>query len=510
MWFLGRRRTSKFGDRVRYHQPIPINNPSIWVMKGDNSPRLPRLTAALMSDSKNKRMEKRSIANRLSSISDRLTGRQSRSPSSAGPLSEAANANNHEAEYEQFLSDSSALWTIIDQQRLVALNGLHHRMLEYHNNIHVKESALNHVSAIDAEDNRELMVVQAVKYSNIKVEKPTSVTFGDLQDFCAHCKQDLEDDKDSIVWIHMRDLLALETIGKAFEIHELLTTGFQDLRAHSSFLPAFGEVLLTIVTCMRENNDFNMYKMYIYISERVIITFQAELLPDIMDPELSSPDKLVATLFQNYMALRTQCLRYGTIYLMYEIAMLSLKALDSSMEFVSYGLSYFNKVVHLRLLHRERLSILVKMHMVSSGIRFFRGLIEEGSANILKFVETAVESNDRNPTGLGRILHTDLLHEHHIPYLVDLSDSFAFVMTSLRHQMDESLRLETELEATMQMRATNTSIVLSLIATIFLPMTFIAGVFGMNFQVNGNSSIGMLNVSYGPTLFYLMCAGQYE
>ncbi len=40
---------------------------------------------------------------------------------------------------ESYLSKSLAHWTILDQKRLIAFDALHSRMLEYHNNIHVKE-----------------------------------------------------------------------------------------------------------------------------------------------------------------------------------------------------------------------------------------------------------------------------------------------------------------------------------------------------------------------------------
>lgn len=446
---------------------------------------------------------------RLSRLTDRITHRTSAQQRRGSRASEGGiNLTGVEVEeYDQFLSSAKALWTLIDQQRLIALDALHKRMLEYHNNIHVKETALHPMLAAEAEENKELMVVQALKFAEDKVEKPFSVTFGDLPSFCSKVKQEGATESSGVWWIHIRDLIALQTIAQSLDMHDLIATGFQDLRAHSTFIPAFGEALLSTVTCMRENNDFNMYKMYIYISKHVVVTFQAELLPDIMDPELSSPDKLVNHLFENYIQLRKRCLKYGPAYLLYEIALNTLKALDSSMEFLSYALSYFNKVVHLRLLHRERLAILVKMHMISSGIRFFRGLVSEASSNVRNFVNTAMESFDPRPSGFGRMLHRNVIQEHHIPYLMDLLDSCEFVMTSLSHQMDESELLEQKLEATMQMRATNTSIVLSLIATIFLPLTFFAGIYGMNFTVDGGFSIPMLNSPDGPVIFYWMCGG---
>jgi Mg2+ and Co2+ transporter CorA len=39
------------------------------------------------------------------------------------------------------------------------------------------------------------------------------------------------------------------------------------------------------------------------------------------------------------------------------------------------------------------------------------------------------------------------------------------------------------------MRQNRTSITLSLVATVFLPMTFLTGVFGMNFQFKGGNGM---------------------
>eukprot|EP01034_Spumella_vulgaris_P012430 gene12430-15826_t len=48
--------------------------------------------------------------------------------------------------------------------------------------------------------------------------------------------------------------------------------------------------------------------------------------------------------------------------------------------------------------------------------------------------------------------------------------------------------------------------VLSLIATIFLTLTFLAGAFGMNSTVDGGFTIPIVNSENGPLVFYLMCA----
>lgn len=53
--------------------------------------------------------------------------------------------------------------------------------------------------------------------------------------------------------------------------------------------------------------------------------------------------------------------------------------------------------------------------------------------------------------------------------------------------------------------------VLALIATIFLPISWLSGVFGMNFMVPEHGGqkyspgLGLLNVRWGPAVYWAMC-----
>ena len=58
------------------------------------------------------------------------------------------------------------------------------------------------------------------------------------------------------------------------------------------------------------------------------------------------------------------------------------------------------------------------------------------------------------------------------------------------------------LTAVRHIRSIKTMIDLALIATVFLPLTFIASVYGMNFQVDGGYSIALLNYEHGPEVFW--------
>lgn len=518
--------------------------------------------------------------------------------------------------YEKSLSSVGTLWTVNDQKRLLALHGLHHRMLEYHNNIHMKETkidlprkdSITDPNAEEEEDEEvfkdQLMVAEAIYFHNyLTGDIPTSgnaannyrvhtLTYADLDKFCqkinpivsvnrrasinkgnsrpldaaaaaaaatttaegtnntsstSSAKKEEKEETNGFTWIHLRDLIGLDTLARAFNIHDLICQGFRDLRSHSSILPCDGEALVTLVACNLEGFDFNMYKLYIYVSKNLVVTFQAEILPDINQQEIASADKLVLPIIENQMKIRKKCVKLGPAYLLYELAQQVLKTWDNSLEFCSYSVSYFNRIVHLNLLHRERLEIMIKMNMISAGVMLFRNSIEEAnsicgilvsalldggdeshrrssSAAILasrangirpsmnSIVNNDIENGKMHVSGSGirRFLVPDVLQDHlHTPYFIDLADAFLFTNSCLQNLFEEIVRCEGELDATIQLRSNNTSIVLSLVATVFLPLTFFAGVFGMNFQEDGGYSIGLLNEKHGPTAFYMLCMGKY-
>eukprot|EP00981_Chlorochromonas_danica_P006148 scaffold1290_cov248-Ochromonas_danica.AAC.33 len=453
------------------------------------------------------------------------------SPNNSRTSSARANMMNSGEFNTMLRQTSSAVWTINDQQRLLALDGLHDRMLAFHNNIHVKESKID--------------------------RSPSMTNLGSSASGDA-----------------TQNLLGGMGANRNVTLAQAIRFSPQDYRAHSNMLPGNGEMLLTLVTSVLEENDCNMYKLFIYVSSSVIITFQAELLPDVSTPTIPNPELIVGSLLKNYVKLREKCTVLGPFYLVYELALKVLRMSDSSLEFISCALSYFNRVVHLNLLHRERLDLRIKMDMIASGVLLMKRTVDEvkslcstllqlamdldnaplpimtssngNSAKSLSgdqvspgyatmdqtesnvsFSNSVLHNNKRfqpnaanylkkytrynlnnvdynasvSQSAMRKMLYGDWLAIRHIPYLLDLCDAYTFIHTCLHTEFEETVRLQAELDGTIQLRTSNTSLVLSLIATIFLPLTFLAGVFGMNFQENGGYTIGMLNYKYGPLIF---------
>jgi Mg2+ and Co2+ transporter CorA len=527
--------------------------------------------------------------------------------------------------YNQFLSNVSTLWTVNDQRKLKALHNLHHRRIEYHNNIHTKEGKIDlprresnnadrtttsPMFSDEIEDQvakSEITIAYAVHFypTTSGIESSNlfqihTLTFGQIDKFCQSINDGLANTskrgtKDTsyrpfsgseysstndgmaagddtgnetatsangFTWIHLKDLLALTTIAEHFDIHDLIVQGFSDLRTHSAILPCIGEALMSIITCCNVGNDFKMYKLYIYLSKNLVLTFQAEILPDIAKMDITPSENIVGPIFENFMKLRKKCVQLGPAYLVYELALQALRLWDSSLEYISYALFYFHKIVHLKLLHREKLEMMIKMNIIYAGAIMFQNCINEAN-NVFGMLVSALlgavdggetisktnsgsgrkasskmnglgknsnqgnhfnrvasfsstVNNDIEPSqlhvngsGLRRYLVPHIFQDDvHTPYFLDLADAFLFTDSCLQSIVEDLGRVSNELDATIQLRTANTSITLSLVATIFLPLTFFAGVFGMNFTVDGGYTIPLLNMKHGPAVFDILCIGK--
>jgi len=202
--------------------------------------------------------------------------------------------------YKKFMSEKlAAIWTVNDQKRLVALSSLYNRMLEFHNNIHTRDLPIQKNYRDDAaEDSIDATspVAQILHFARNQFEQTYTVSHPQFTEFCQTLSttrkqlnstnipsEEKAPHKHDFTWIHLKDISALDILANELNMHELIIAGFHDLRAHSSITPANSELLITFITFAMEDNDCNMYKLYIYMSHDLVVTFFTELLPDLTE-----------------------------------------------------------------------------------------------------------------------------------------------------------------------------------------------------------------------------------
>lgn len=124
-----------------------------------------------------------------------------------------------------------------------------------------------------------------------------------------------------------------------------------------------------------QGTDVDMYKLYIYASKGLVITYEREIMPDLEKraSHLHSamapmPDNVCSALFAKYEKIYAQACAMGPMYILYNLGIQALAMQNSILEYFSRALFYFKQTVHTRLHHREKLRITRKMHIVSMSV----------------------------------------------------------------------------------------------------------------------------------------------
>ncbi len=101
---------------------------------------------------------------------------------------------------------------------------------------------------------------------------------------------------------------------------------------------------------------------------------------------------------------------------------------------------------------------------------------------------------------------SELIHAHTRPYLRDLYEHVIQVMDSIESLRETVTSLLDVYLTSINNRTNEVMKVLTIIATIFIPLTFLAGVYGMNFDKNaGPLNMPELHWRYGYMAFWAIC-----
>jgi len=77
---------------------------------------------------------------------------------------------------------------------------------------------------------------------------------------------------------------------------------------------------------------------------------------------------------------------------------------------------------------------------------------------------------------------TDLIHENTLMFLRDVSDHVVINLENLEHNREIILNMMETYQASLSMKMNEVMKVLTMISTIFIPLSFLAGLYGMNFD----------------------------
>eukprot|EP01038_Epipyxis_sp_PR26KG_P012554 gene12554-16836_t len=422
-----------------------------------------------------------------------------------------------------FQTNYHSTWTLSDQYRLLAIDRLRSRTLEYHNNVHERDSEdikdMRQSAEFDPIAGGSETAARIFYCSKTKSQQPTFVSFLNLDSAIHNYKSKVYSDianintseTSGLIWIHMMDLMVLPIIDEHFPLHMLVVTNFKDLRFHSSITHIPNGMMMSLCYYQMDHLhvDPQLFKLYCYIANGVIITYIAELMPE-TDPEMIkitatdeqsfANQKVCLSVLEKWENLYLPCAEIGPVYILYELCIETISCQDPLLEFFSRSLFYFKKKTTLVLKHRQRVEFMQKMHIVKSVLNLLKSNADKTLKLLVKLVSKVEYQHNDQIT-----VNSNIFGSVQLPFLYDLQDSFQFVYECILTEIEEAVILHEAMDSVSQLRSNNTAMLLSLVATIFLPVTFFTGVFGMNFQVDGGYTIGMVNDPRGPFIFILMC-----
>lgn len=262
--------------------------------------------------------------------------------------------------------------------------------------------------------------------------------------------------KEGIVWTDIRnvsDVGFVETVGKDYGIHILALEDVLDTQQRAKF-EEYDKGIFIVLHNLRfhaDTTDLSSEQIALYAGSNFVVSFQDD------------PDDTFHSVRQRTIEKAGVLHRKGADYLLYILCdtivdnyYLLLDEIDQQVQDIEQQISETeaNFVQKQRIFHMKRVISQVRQRLLplrDATMRFYR-------------VENPV------------------IEEVNRPYFRDLADHVAQILDHLETLRDMVSNVEALYHAETANRMNNVMRLLTVISTIFIPLSFVAGVYGMNFD----------------------------
>jgi|SRR5690606_38914438 len=288
------------------------------------------------------------------------------------------------------------------------------------------------------------------------------------------CKAYLE--SDSRTWIQVNgrpDPETLRELGAQFGLHELALEDVLNEGQRPKLEVDDDEIFLILSLPAYDGETLDVAQISIFAGESYIVCF-CPLAEDPFEPvrkRLRSPGNRIRS--------------RGADYLLYALADLIIDAAFPLLERFSESLERLED----ELLEKPDADTLAGIHALRRDLVLLRRALWPHREVIGRLIREGV----------------DLIDERTQPYLRDCYDHTIQIMDLLESFRDVSSSLLDVYLSSISQRTNEIMRLLTLIATIFIPLTFVVGIYGMNFE-NPDSPWAMPELSwyYGYPLIWLV------
>lgn len=277
---------------------------------------------------------------------------------------------------------------------------------------------------------------------------------------------------DGVTWIHVQgqpDRRLLDQLGEAFGLHGLALEDVQSLVQRPK-LDVFTEQLFVILNLPRwDDEGVALEQFNLFMGEGYVLSIHA------------GDEEVVQAVKRRMAKVRTRLRTHGTDYLFYALMDLVVDQAFPVLE--TFGEEV--EALEEALLVRPNRSLLSTIYQHKRNLMILRRQLWPTREVVSQLMRGANDEEYFAP---------DLQ-----PYLQDLYDHTVHIMDLLETYRDIVASMLDVYLSSVSNRLNDIMRVLTMISTIFIPLTFIVGVYGMNFGNNTKSPWAMpeLNSYYG-------------
>ena len=287
-------------------------------------------------------------------------------------------------------------------------------------------------------------------------------------------------DKPTITWINidgLHEVDQIEKIGTSFDIHPLILEDIANTgqRPKLDFFDNGFFLALKMLTVNKENNTIQSEQFSFVVGKNYVISFQ-ERIGDVFEPVRERIRKTVPRVrFMN-----SDYLAYTLVDAVVDGYFSVLETMSERIEAVETQLISDPRPENLESIHELKRELIYMRKSVWPLREVIGGLTREES---------------------------DLVHDSTQMYLRDLYEHTIQVIDTVETFRDMASSLLDIYLSSVSNKMNEVMKVLTIIATIFIPLGFLAGIYGMNFD----TSISVLNMPelglrYGYILFWIVAA----
>ena len=256
------------------------------------------------------------------------------------------------------------------------------------------------------------------------------------------------------IWINidgLHDTEFIEKVGKLFNLHTLLLEDVMNLNHRPKF-EDYGEYIFFTIKMFNgvQNEELDYEQVSFVLGKDFVISFQEK------------PQDIFTNLRERLTSGQGRMRSKGPDYLFYRL-------IDTIVDYYYFAIEHFAEQLETLeedVLENADKESLVKMQSIKKDLVFLR-------RSVLPVREAL--------SGLIRS-ENKLLKKDTRPFFQDIYDHAIHVVESLESYRDMLSSIKDLHMNAMSNRMNEVMKVLTIISTVFIPLTFIAGIYGMNFQ----------------------------